>query len=159
MGLFKLKEPFDKFRTENKEELFQMLKLMLKENGLIDINIRTSQKEDIYKKLNKEIIMSKKHNSIENHKVRSEIMLNDSKLSLVLDTEEKKFELKEVLEYSSGSIELNVKEVQILLEEYAAIILKEKVDYRLEKEEDKEEELEINKKREEDKEFDNFFAV
>jgi hypothetical protein len=46
-----------------------------------------------------------------------------------------------------------------LLEEYAAIISKEKVDYRLEKEEDKEEELEINKKREEDKEFDNFFAV
>lgn len=159
MGLFKLKEPFAKFRTENKEELFQMLKLMLKENSLIDINIRTSQKEDIYKKLNKEIIMSKKHNSIENHKVRSEIMLNDSKLSLVLDTEEKKFELKEVLEYSSGGIELNVKEVQILLEEYATIILKEKVDYRLEKEEDKEEELEINKKREEDKEFDNFFAV
>ena len=47
-----------------------------------------------------------------------------------------------------------------MLEEYAAIISKEKVDYRLEKEEeDKEEELEINKKREEDKEFDNFFAV
>lgn len=159
-GLFGFKEPFTEFKTENKEELFQILKKTLKEEEKLDIILDTSQKEEIYKKLNKQVIMYKKNNSIENHKVQSEIMLENSKISLEVDIKEKTFELKEILKFSEGKIDLTVKDIQVLLEEYATIISQEKIEYRLAREKQEEEQrIAEEEKLKKKEDFNNFFEM
>lgn len=157
MFLFGKKELYSQFESNDKEELIKILKENLKKESRLDIDINTDQKEKLYTKLDKKIIMNK-IDSIEHHKYISEMMLNDSKMILQVNFEEKSFTLKEILKFSKGEINLSLKDVQILLDEYALIISKEKIRYKQEMEERKcKEDSERIRKEEESKEFNSFF--